>query len=213
MTHGTGNQQGQHDLVFLVADTDMRAAIGGLLARTKSLGIRKIYYAIEQHPGRDGGCRTAGVAFLRALSHDFRHAILMFDFEGCGAEQESPEMIEKSLEKSLEQSGWGDRAAVIVVEPELEQWVWTPSTEVDRILGWKSQEQSMRHWLTENNWLRSELEKPSEPKEAMRAVMRKTRKNLSPSIFGELARSVSLRSCREPSFIKLSNLLLDWFAE
>jgi hypothetical protein len=65
---------------------------------------------------------------------------VLFDYYGCGAEHEmAPEEIEDEVEEKLSRSGWEDRARCVVIDPELEVWVWSDSPEVDRCLGWKSE--------------------------------------------------------------------------
>jgi len=74
----------RRDLVVLVADRDMEAAIGGMLRRHASLGIRPVIPDIRRHPEKDCGCRTGGIEFLSPFVNQYDHALLMFDFEGCG---------------------------------------------------------------------------------------------------------------------------------
>lgn len=212
MTHRAEEGKRLQDLVVLVADTDMRLAMQGILSRFESLNIRRIDVLFEQHPQRDCGCRSAGVEFLRPLTTEYEHAILMFDLEGSGAaENESAESLELAIEDSFRKSGWADRSAAIVISPELEQWIWSPSSELERILGWSDSSVALRHWLVSNSWSKDLSAKPYRPKEAFRAVLRKTKKGCSPSIFAEIARTVSFKYCTDRSFLKLVTTLQAWF--
>ena len=74
------------DLVILVADKQMEFAIRGLLGRYRALGIRQITYAIYRHPNSDPGCRLESDSFLRSFHSNFRYALVLFDRDGCGAE-------------------------------------------------------------------------------------------------------------------------------
>ena len=63
------------DLFVLAADLDMANALEGLLSRPRDLGIRDVTFVVQRHPGRDGGCRTGSVEFLRPYLERHDHAI------------------------------------------------------------------------------------------------------------------------------------------
>ena len=87
------------DLVILVADKNMQFAMRGALARPEALGIRAVTHDFRPHPERDGGARTSGVDILALERRRFGHALLVFDLEGCGAEQgQSAEDLERLLD-------------------------------------------------------------------------------------------------------------------
>lgn len=201
----------QKDLLVVVADADMRETVLGLLPRTHAFGIRKIAFDVVPHPNHDGGCRVTGMEFLRPFSEEYRYALMIFDREGCGNESSSAVELENSLEMMLQKTGWGTRAIVIVIEPELESWVWSTSQEVDRILGWPDTGLSLREWLNENGWTTTVGEKPNRPKEAMLAVLKALKKGKSPARFRQLAERVSFKECTTRSFRKLATTLQGWF--
>jgi hypothetical protein len=194
------------DLFVLVADRDIEQTILGLPSRTQALGIRGVN-APEVRPfsRHDGGCRVEGVALLRALRSQFFHALLIFDFDGSGADNVTAIELENRQESDLCKAGWGKDAAVIVIEPEIEAWVWTDSSHVDRILGW-SNDGSLRKWLESEGFTIGQ-QKPSDPKQAMRAALKHTRKKPSSSIFRQLAENVRFKGCSDRSFNKLVSTL------
>jgi len=200
-----------NDLIVLVADKDMEQSMVGLLAREKSLGIRKIEYAIYTHPGRDGGCRTQCHEFLRSFCNRAGHALVMFDREGSGKDDQDPEKVEKQIEDLLSRNGWGNRAAVIILDPELEAWIWSDSREVDRVCGWMDSPGDLRQWLRGEGLLKSGDVKPDRPKEAFRAALRKVKRPPSAALFLRLAEKVSLNRCSDRSFQKFATLLRFWF--
>ena len=121
------------DLIILVADTDMQSAMEGLLGRVPSLGIRPIQYRIFVHPQHDPACRTAAHDFLRPFINKFDHAVVVLDFEGCGArENQTPVDVETEIEEQLFRNGWTNRAIAVVIGPELEVWVWSSSPHVEK---------------------------------------------------------------------------------
>ncbi|GIL12558.1 MAG: hypothetical protein BroJett038_12780 [Chloroflexota bacterium] len=199
------------DIVFLVADADTEQAIIGLLSRTLSLGIRDIKYQIYKHDRRDPGCRTEADIFLRQFVKQFDYAIVLFDHEGCGQEQDNIETIQDELERRLTNTGWENRNRVVVIKPELEIWVWSDSPKVDECLGWANHQPALRTWLQENQLLRRNEIKPKNPKEAVEKSLREVRKPRSAAIYKQIAESVSLSRCNDPSFERLKSTLQAWF--
>lgn len=199
------------DIVFLVADADMMQAIIGLLSRTPSLGIRDVTYQIYKHDRRDPGCCNEAHLFLRAFVNQFRYAIVLFDHEGCGREQDDVEAIQDELETQLTITGWEDRNRVVVIKPELEIWVWSDSPKVDECLGWANHQPALRTWLQHNKLLRQNEIKPEKPKEAVEKSLREVRKPRSAAIYKQIANSVSLSRCNDPSFERLKSTLRAWF--
>jgi len=202
------------DLVVVVADKDMEQTMNGLLARPQSIHIRSVTCKIHPHPAHDAGCRTGGVAFLRAFCNQYEHALLMFDREGSGWENREASDIENGLEKQLAKNGWqDDRAAVIVLDPELEIWVWSDSPEVDRIMGWSGRIPALRDWLVDEGFLDTREGKPGRPKESFRAALKEKRKQPSAALFKQMAESVSFRRCTDRAFQKLTAKLREWFPD
>jgi len=201
------------DLIVLVADLDMENAVRGILKRTRSIGIRHVEADILRHPWRDSGCCTDGVSFLAPFVNQFDHALLLFDREGCGREICSTEELEDEIGRNLAEAGWGERGAVVILDPELENWVWSDSPHVDEELGWKEHQPPLRPWLIQKDFLQTQNSKPFRPKEAVEAALREVRKPRSPSLYSDLAEKVSLLRCSDRSFIKLKTTLQQWFKE
>ena len=204
-------EPGSRDLFVLVADQDMIETMRSLLSRPTDMGIRHIEFAIEKHLQRDAGCRSKAADRLRPFVRNYRHALVMFDKRGCGRDHSGREEIQAEVEEDLSRNGWNNRAKTIVIEPELETWVWSRSGKVPEILGWGGDYERLRgHLRSEELWPEN-TSKPPESKEAMQAALRGRRKQRSGSLFGKLARSVSLRDCRDPAFNELQVTLQFWF--
>ena len=203
------------DLIILVADKSMEAALEGALSREKALGIRSVSYEIKRHAEKDCGCLTNGIEFLSIFARQYQHALLIFDYEGCGAEMTPINELESELRDDLGRRGWADRAEVIIINPELEIWVWSNSPWVDEIMGWKGRAPKLRQWLRQkypDYW--PELNaKPLRPKEALEASLREVRKVPSASLFKRLAEKVSFDNCTDPAFGKFKTTLRHWFRE
>jgi hypothetical protein len=78
-------------------------------------------------------------------SHE--HALVLFDRAGRGKEGVGRAALEREVEERLAASGWSARAAAIVMDPELEAWVWVDSPHVERIVGWAGARGGLRGWL------------------------------------------------------------------
>jgi len=200
------------DLLILVPDKNTEAVLYGLLSRPQAIGIRPVSADISCHPQKDPGCYLNGIEFLSTFTQNYHYSLLIFDFEGSGAEKQIPDEVEKSLENRLYESGWDNRAAVIVIRPELENWVWSNSPHVITELGWNRQNLPLRDWLKNNGFPEGGDGKPLRPKEAMEAVLWEVRKPRSSAIYKELATKVSFGRCSDISFLKLKTTLLKWFS-
>ncbi len=202
----------RRDLVLLVADKSIAQATAGLLQRTHALGMRRIDYAIRVHQQRDPGCRVDAAAFLRPFASRFEHALVLFDRDGCGSRAPRRE-IEEGVESELRRNGWGDRARVVVIDPELEAWVWTPSRGLASELGWDGRFAALREWLSENGHWPTEAAKPPNPKRAMEAAMQARRRPKSASTFRRLAEVLRFQECSDDAFQKLKAVLAEWFGD
>ncbi len=198
------------DLLVLVADHQMKSAFEGLVSRPEALGIRRLSYDIFVHPERDPGCRDGGPEFLSPFRFQYHHALLMFDREGCGDDRPR-EQIENDLEEQLRKSDWSGRVAVVVIDPELEAWVWSDSPQLDQAVGWSEQKRPLRQWLQDRGFFMEGQSKPSRPKEALEAVLYHCRRPRSSAIYRDLAERVSFRRCEDKAFNKLRGVLQSWF--
>ena len=200
------------DLVVLAADKDLQFALEGLLARPESLGIRSIEKDIFVEPEHDPGCALRGVEFLRTFANQYRHGLLIFDHEGSGRERQAREQLQDGLNRALDPI-WGDgNARAIVIAPELEAWVWSPSPHVAKIAGWGTRQPGLHRWLVHEGWLRRGEVKPDQPKEAFQAALRQARQPRSASLYRQLAERVSLRDCEDDAFREFRDVLRTWFS-
>lgn len=205
---------GQLDLVVLVPGKDERETLDGLLSsRQQSLGIATIRYEILVHPRRDPGCLHEAPAVLQPFLHRAHRALVLFDHEGAGQEDRPAGEIADDLLNRLSAAGWEQRAGVVIIDPELEIWLWADSPRVEAELGWSGRDRPLRDWLQAEGWLATGRRKPERPKEALESVLREVRVPRSASIYGRLARRVGLRQCEDPSFHRFCDLLRSWFPQ
>lgn len=196
------------DLVILVADKDMEMTMRGLLSRPQSLGIRAIQYDLYTHPQHDPGVRTHAAEFLRPYQKMYHYALVLFDREGSGADDMSTEEIAQSVQQQMESAGWQQRCAVVVIDPELEVWVFSDSPHVAQVIA-DGDEQAMRAVLAK--YTGENRSKPENPKSAVEEIIRLKKIPRSSALFQRLAEQVSLSRCTDRSFARLRETLKRWF--
>ena len=210
----------RRDLFVVVADLDAENAVKTLLTeRQQALGVR-FQFVAEPPPngdmlrfsGRDSGCYRKAVDLLRPPQRTHRHALLLFDRHGSGAEKKSRTQIEEEIEDKLWQNGWSDEAArAIVLDPELESWVWADSPHVGEMFGWQSRRTEMRQFLEAEGLWDADSPKPADPKRAMHRALRVNRLVPTARLFAQLAAKVGLTRCQDPAFNKFATVLRAWF--
>jgi hypothetical protein len=199
------------DLVCLVADKNMEAAVEGLLGRPKALGIRPAKFDLLVHPRRDPGCFREAAEFLRTYRASHEHALVVLDREWEGAPGATADEMQQMLEEQLTRAGLRDWAQVVIIVPELEVWLFSDSPHVEQSLGWSRQPERLRSWLDSQGLWPSTSDKPTDPKLAVEQALYHVRKPRSSSIYRALASTVSVERCTDPSFARLKALLRQWF--
>ena len=198
------------DLVILSADKDQESALKGLLDSPQKLGIHPIHYKTITHPHRDPGCLRQSHDLLRPFLTSARYSLVVLDVEGSGSGQSQRAGVEAEVEQLLSQNGWNERVRCIAISPELEAWIWSRSANLPSILGW-TEPVPLYDWLESEGHLAAGQSKPTDPKAALKSVLKKARRPASSSIFGEVARKVSYASCQDEAFKKLLITLRGWF--
>lgn len=197
------------DIVLLVADKNAQFALKGALGRAEALGIRPIEFEFRVHPGHDGGARKSGPDILALERQRFSHAMLILDFEGCGTDLPDALALEAQLDKRL-QLQWRTAGKAIVIEPELDVWVWGADNVVGAAIEWPAN-QNVREWLQEKGFSFAANGKPMRPKEALEAALRMPGRPRSSALYQHIAERISLRRCVDEAYIRLRTQLMAWF--
>jgi hypothetical protein len=104
-----------------------------------------------------------------------------------------------------------ERGRALVVDPEIEVWLWSESPNVARVLGRDERQPPLRAWLAEQGVWPPEAAKPSDPKRAIEMVLHDTGTGRSSSLYGEIAARASIRHCQDGAFAALLRTLREWF--
>ncbi|MCU0865625.1 MAG: hypothetical protein MUC36_17715 [Planctomycetes bacterium] len=198
------------DLVCLVADKNMESVVGAVLDRHEALGTRKIEKLMLVHPQRDSACYHDPTSLLRGHLGAARHALVILDRAWEGVPDLSAEDLEADVDRRLQQfgNGW---ARAVVIEPELEVWLFRRSPRLDEALGWRNRQPGLREQLAGIGLWPLEAAKPTDPKQAMEWALWEARKPRSSSIYRTIASTVGMKECVDPSFLRFQSTLRHWF--
>ena len=197
------------DLVLLVADKNAQFALKGALSRPKALGIRPIDFEFRVHPGRDGGTRKSGPEVLALERRRFQHGLLVLDFEGSGTDAPDAKALETELDGRLS-AHWKEAAKSIVIQPELDVWIWGTDNAVEGAMEWPAGPK-VREWLRSQGFTFEANGKPTRPKEALEAALRVPDLPRSSALYQAIAEKISLRRCGDEAFARLRKQLVTWF--
>lgn len=205
--------------VILVADSNMAAAFRGFFGRKQwhlSLGCSSFDFnpeigadLIVDEGGNDPGVYNKGHELLRPYQRSHTRALVVLDCEWGGSPGKVE--IEAGITQSLIESGWAEDAVkVIVIDPELENWLWQDKPQVADVLRYRGQK-PLRQLLADNGLWPQDAPKPPRPKETAEWVLKQTRQPRSSSIYEKLAGGISIKGCTDAAFVDLHVALRTWF--
>ena len=201
-------------LIVLAADKHIAASLEVLIGQRRAdLGIRPISFDVRRHPESDPGLSNQGGRVLAPASSTSIGGRLSSSIIKDVAAKLRGKKIQQEVEFGLERNGWQGRSKAIVIAPELESWVWSPTGDVARALGWGRDFDQLRAWLEDAGLWPGRKSKPTDPKEATRQALRRNRKVLSSALFKKLAVSVRFDGCHDPAFNELLTILQTWFPQ
>ncbi len=173
------------------------------------LGIRAINYQVLAHSERDSGVYHQAELFLQPLVPLYDHALVSIDFAFRGAPKEASD-LQASIAHRLHRNGWNKgNCQVIVLEPELEAWVWSASNKVPQVLGRTWDE--IHSLAAARGYWHEGQPKPHQPKALLDALLVPQKRVRDARLFMDLAAQVSLHGCTDPAFNLLRATLTRWF--
>lgn len=203
----------KRDVVFLVADMGMEQMLRGFLGRPHAhLSLRCGKFSFDPAedifvaPTNDPGVYGAAGELLRPFERLHRRAVVMLDAAWDGSPGAAD--IRSHIGGCL-QDRWTD-FAVVVIEPELEAWVWQDNPHIAEVFRCPK---DFRRILAESgHWPLGTL-KPGDPKAALDYLRRRYRVRGFSADFGRLASRISVRGCQDEAFGYLCDRLRAWFPE
>lgn len=215
------------DCVFLVADGHMRAVFSaflGLAHKHTKLGTSPFGFDAERDlicsgsrdSGNDPLVMKHGPSLLRPYKETHRHAVVVLDF--AFEHKKTPQEIIAELKRAMIGAGWEDsRFEVVVIQPELEVWLWQDNPCLQEIFyrNLSPQERAstppLRDWLREQTLWPDCHPKPPDPKSAMKQAASAFRAGSPSAVFSEVFRRISTHGCQDVAFHSLRDALRRWF--
>jgi len=214
----------KRDIVFLVADKNMEEVFSAFLSRDgfhHSLGCDPFKFDagidVHRHPRKDPGVYNEAGAFLETYRDSHYCAVVVLDSQWEGSP--GAEKIKAKIESELK--GRWERYAVIVIDPELEQWIWVSRRGADNSFEVHphvasclkyTKDKPLHQVLSDNGNWDNERAKPKRPKDAVEGILKQTRTPRSSAIYRSIVEKVSVKGCQDDAFKSLVAKLQDWFA-
>ena len=206
------------DLLFYVADGNMKEAIRGFMERDalqQRVGCGPIDFDarrdIKVAKGQnDPGVYTRGAELLRPFSGEYRHAVVIVDEEWEGSPGAAA--IRGRVDGHLRAVGWDASGLALVVCPEADVWLWTDTDHTAQALGWASWTE-LSAALRQAEWLADGEVKPVRPKEAAEWALFEGPQDIkrSSALYRRVTSKVSTRRCTDGSVEALLATLQTWF--
>jgi hypothetical protein len=233
-------------LLILTADYECVATLRGFFERRdfhKKLGCGPIQLGgiffdserdIRVHPGHDSGVSKDPQLVLLPERNRYDKALVILDQAWSGA-PDADEIVANIETIAEHEARWQrERFEVILIQPELEAWIWQRNIHVCEAFEFSGSENELWDLLS----LRSlELDsrskkhvfvpvdtlaalapawslqdpKPTNPKGVVEALTRHCGSGPASGVFNEIARTIGVRNCVDKSFHKMRDALCRWF--
>lgn len=208
------------DCFFLVADKNMEFVLRGLFGRAglhRSIGCSTFVFDVTEDcliaAYRDPDVQKKSADYTRTKQLTHKNLVVMLDSAWDGSP--GAEAIREQIANDLRRGGWPEnRFAVIVIDPELEVWMWQESPHVHDALAFDPDRfgaPSLRGWLADRGLWFPHEKKPRDPKKAFTTVLAEASRPRSSTIYKKIASRVSLNECTDPAFNTLCDALRRWF--
>lgn len=212
------------DVIFHLADQHMEAGFRAFFARENWHHVlhcsrfnldpdseRDIY---RRGGYTDGGLWRHAHSNLAPFLGEYRHAVIVLDadFEP----HPGVETLREDITNNMRAAGWDeDSFCVVVIDKELEAWLWAPNLNVAQAFGHDDFDK-MRDALAAKNLWNAGAAKPNDLKAARNLASklggRKTGGPIFRSVFGSIS-SRACDRCQEAGFNTLRTALQTWFPQ
>jgi len=205
------------DCMFYVADLNMEETFKGFLLRDKfylSLGCGKFEFDpvvdITRAKGRaDGGLWRHARILLEGYQQTHQRLVVCLDRDFGGSPGQ--EKIREDITRQLVAAGWEEKNfVVLVIDPELEQWIWQDSEHVERALKHTRPPTLREHLAATGEWPEGSP-KPLDPKSTLQKIVDRSRLDRSSDLYGKITSRVSVKNCVDPEFHRFAETLRTWF--
>jgi len=203
------------ELVILTADGTMNAVFKAFFERpmwhlTLQCGTFDIWAEedIFNLPGKtDGQLHKNAHELLRPYQRTHIRALVVLD-QQFGGERPAEEIRQEIL-RNLNRSGWDDRCEVVVIDPELEVWLWQDKPQIAQAVRFPGG--SLRNHLREEGLWPQDQHKPDMPKKTIQALMKQHRAGAPIVVYPKIAKSVGVSGCQDSAFGIFRERMQAWF--
>lgn len=202
------------DVVFFVADAAMEAVFREFLKRGHFAG--RLHCAdfsfdiARDPPSKDGGVYKRVHELLKSFQHTHERTVVVLDKQ-FGNEGLKTDQVKSAIEENLRDSGWDDdHYAVVVIDPELEVWLWQDNAHVEQCLKYQGAK-SLRATLADSGEWPVDCLKPLQPKDCIQQLIRRNRAGVPTVVYTQIAAKVSVLACQDAMFQALLAQLQTWF--
>lgn len=209
------------DIYFIVADGQAKGVITAFLARDKchlSIGTRPIAFDPEKDlldvATNDPGVFINAPSLSRSVLTTHRNLVVLLDEQWDNKKTPGADNITAKLSDQLIKNGWDqDRFAVIVISPELENWIWQDNPELADIFKFRNIQNfsSIGQYLSDQNKWNHVTGKPIQPKETLNDLCRRAGSRPDRRSFELVVSRVNVSRCKDASFQTLLSRLRYWF--
>lgn len=204
------------DCFFIVADANMEYTLRGMLSRGRfdltlqcgTFGFDARLDLMVAVGDNDPGLFERIESYVRPVRFTHSHLVVMIDAEWAGSP--GAVRIRAHIVDGCVRSGWpGNDVVAVVLDPELETWIWQDSPIVESVVGYSGS--SLRRELASSGAWPLESAKPLRPKETLEAQLRRNRIPRSSALYRQIAERISVKGCVDPAFAELRTALQRWF--
>ncbi len=210
------------DVIFHLADQHMEAGFRAFFARADwhhVLGCDQ--FTIDADSERDiyrkGGYTDGGLwkhahTNLTPFKEEYRRAVIVLDadFEP----HPGSETLQADISRNMLAAGWEENSfCVVVIDKELEAWLWAPNLNVAKAFGHNDFEQ-MRAALAAKQLWDDGAPKPNDLKRARDLAAKLGGKRTGSPIFRGVFGGISKRACdlcQEEGFTSMRAAIRTWF--
>lgn len=206
------------DCMFYVADQNMAEAYKGFFGRNQfhqSLGCGEFQFDalndIARAKGKaDGGLWRYAGDLCKGYLKTHEHLVVCLDRDFGGSPGQAK--VRQDIEQQLLAVGWQpNKFLVLVIDPELEQWIWQDSMHVENALNHMRPPTLRQSLVVSGEWPVGN-NKPTDPKGVMeRLVKINLRGNRSSALYSKITSKVSIANCMDGEFLALRQQLQMWF--
>lgn len=185
-----------------------------LLNRVHGLGIRHVTFEFDL---RFNTVRTQGPNIARERRRRFPYVICLWDHRGSGQEHKPASQVQGKVQAHLNGNTLKGCSKAIVIDPELEIWLWQDWTAIAVAL--KVEEKQLAKWLKNYQQRQFPTHSVQElvqrfPQEALEAVVQQAGEKPDSALYGRIADAANFELwSKEPSFRQLRRTLRRWFPQ